>query len=131
VQRLRYQARLAERQYQHSDPENRLVAGELEKRWETSLRELKEVEEKLAFEEQNAPCWSIPIDLLEALKEFGPRLPELWEQGLFNWSQKKSLLRCLIEKVVLHRVAGDKVRRARRSLRGGFVTRSCVTTCWD
>lgn len=121
VQRLRYQARLAERQYQHSDPENRLVAGELEKRWETSLRELKEVEEKLAHEEENAPCWSIPVDLLEALQEFGPRLPELWDQGLLNWSQKKSLLRCLIDKVVLHRVAGDKVR-TRVVWRGGLTT---------
>jgi DNA invertase Pin-like site-specific DNA recombinase len=121
VQRLRYQARLAERQYQHTDPENRLVASELEKRWETSLHELKEAQEKLAHEEQNAPCWSIPADLLEVLQEFGPRLPELWEQGLFKWSQKKSLLRCLIDKVVLHRVAGDKVR-TRVVWRGGLTT---------
>lgn len=121
VQRLRYQARLAERQYQHSDPENRLVTGELEKRWETSLRELKEIEEKLAHEEQHAPCWSIPADLLQALQEFGPRLPELWDQGLFSWSQKKSLLRCLIDKVVLHRVAGDKVE-TRVVWRGGLTT---------
>jgi hypothetical protein len=27
----------------------------------------------------------------------------LWEQGLFSWSQKKSLFRCLVEKVVLKR----------------------------
>jgi len=121
VQRLRYQARLAERQYQHTDPENRLVASELEKRWETSLQELKEAQEKLAHEEQNAPCWSIPADLLEVLQEFGPRLPELWEQDLFKWSQKKSLLRCLIDKVVLHRVAGDKVQ-TRVVWRGGLTT---------
>ncbi len=121
VERLRYQARLAERQYQHTDPENRLVAAEVEKRWEAALRELKEVEEKLAHEEQNTPCWALPADLLEALKEFGPRLPELWAQGLFSSSQKKALLRCLIEKVVLHRVAEDKVR-TRVVWRGGATT---------
>jgi hypothetical protein len=55
------------------------------------------------------------------LKEFGPRLPELWEQGLFSSSQKKTLLRCLIDKVVLHRVAGDKVR-TRVVWRGGATT---------
>ncbi len=38
VERLRYQTRLAERQYQHTDPENRLVAAELERRWEQSLQ---------------------------------------------------------------------------------------------
>ena len=53
VERLRYQTRLAQRQYQHTDPENRLVAAELEKRWEAALRELKEAEEKLVHEEQN------------------------------------------------------------------------------
>jgi len=121
VQRLRYQARLAQRQYQHTDPENRLVAAELEQRWEAALRELKETEEKLAHEEQNTPCWALPADLLEMLKELGPRFPELWEQGLFRWSQKKALLRCLIDKVVLHRVAGDKVR-TRVVWRGGVTT---------
>ena len=37
------------------------------------------------------------------LKEFGPKLPGLWNEKLFSWSQKKSLLRCLTEKVVLKR----------------------------
>lgn len=121
IERLRYQARLAERQYQHSDPENRLVTGELERRWEMALRELKEAEEQLIKKEQTMPHWTIPADLLDALKEFGPRLPELWEQRLFNYSQKKSLLRCLIEKVVLQRVAKDKVR-VRVVWRGGATT---------
>jgi hypothetical protein len=92
VERLRYQARLADRQYRHADPEHRLVAAELEVRWEAALRELKEAEEKLAYEEQNAPCWAVPADLIEALKEFGPHLPELWEQGIFASAQKKALL---------------------------------------
>ena len=39
LERLRYQARLAERQYQKSDPHNRLVTAELEKRWETTLQD--------------------------------------------------------------------------------------------
>jgi DNA invertase Pin-like site-specific DNA recombinase len=41
IERLRYQARLAERQFNQADPDNRLVAAELEKRWETALREVK------------------------------------------------------------------------------------------
>src|SRR5207237_6860691 len=42
LERLRYQARLAERQYNQADPDNRLVAAELEKRWEAALRAVKE-----------------------------------------------------------------------------------------
>ena len=50
--RLRYQARLAERQYNQADPDNRLVATELERRWEAALRELKGAEEKLQHLQQ-------------------------------------------------------------------------------
>jgi DNA invertase Pin-like site-specific DNA recombinase len=125
VQRLRYDARLAERQYRHTDPENRLVAAELERRWEAALRDLKEVEEKLQHEEQETPCWAIPADLLESLKEAGSNLPEIWGQGLFSTSQKKSLLRALIDKVVVHRVCGDRVR-TRVVWRGGATTSADV-----
>src|SRR5215510_3128720 len=45
LQRLRYQAALAQRQFEHVDPANRLVAAELERRWETALRDLRQAEE--------------------------------------------------------------------------------------
>ena len=48
VERLRYQALLAERQFNKVDPDNRLVAGELEHRWEVALRELRQAEDLLA-----------------------------------------------------------------------------------
>src|SRR3954467_13547864 len=48
VERLRYQALLAERQFTRVDPDNRLVAAELEHRWEVALRELRRAEEMLA-----------------------------------------------------------------------------------
>jgi DNA invertase Pin-like site-specific DNA recombinase len=121
VQRLWYDARLAERQYRHTDPENRLVAAELERRWEATLRDLKEAEDRLHQQEQQVPCWAIPADLLESLKEVGSNLPELWSQGLFSASQKKSLLRALIDKVVVSRVCGDRIR-TRVVWRGGATT---------
>src|SRR5439155_16286742 len=46
LERLRYQAHLAERQFLKADPDNRLVAAELERRWEASLRDLKNAEEE-------------------------------------------------------------------------------------
>jgi DNA invertase Pin-like site-specific DNA recombinase len=109
LQRLRYAAGRAERQYLHVDPENRLIAAELERRWEAALRELREAEEQLTHDEQHAPVWAIPADLLEALHDIGPRLPELWEQQcLLTTAQKKSLLRALIDKVVVQRVGGRR-----------------------
>lgn len=47
VERLRYQAALAERQFNRADPDNRLVTGELERRWEAALSELRRAEEAL------------------------------------------------------------------------------------
>jgi hypothetical protein len=44
VERRRYQAALAPRQCSRVAPDNRLVAAELEKRWEAALRALKDAE---------------------------------------------------------------------------------------
>jgi len=121
VERLQYQARLADRQFQRSDPDNRLVTAELERRWEEALRACQEAEDRLREDEAHAPCLAIPADLLEQLKDIGPHLPELWQQKLLKTSQKKALLRTLIDKVVLHRVATDKVR-VRVVWRGGQTT---------
>jgi DNA invertase Pin-like site-specific DNA recombinase len=109
VERLQYQARLADRQFQRSDPDNRLVTAELEHRWEEALRACQEAEERLREEEAHAPCLTIPADLLEQLHNIGPHLSGLWQQKLLKTSQKKALLRTLIDKVVLHRVTTDQV----------------------
>jgi DNA invertase Pin-like site-specific DNA recombinase len=124
IQRLRYATQRAERQYQHVDPENRLIAAELERRWEAALAELHEAEAQLAQHEQHVPVWAIPADLLEALRNVGPRMLELWKQGLFSWTQKKALLRSLVDKVVVHRL-GDRCAdqvRVRVVWRGGATT---------
>src|SRR5262245_44003183 len=51
LERLRYQALLAERQFHQADPDNRLVTAELERRWEAALRELKAAEERFRLEQ--------------------------------------------------------------------------------
>ena len=42
-----------------------------------------------------------------AFSSLGQSLPELWRNGPLNRAQRKALLRCLIDKVVLRRTAGD------------------------
>lgn len=125
VNRLLYETQLAERQFLKSDPDNRLVTGELERRWEASLRELKVAEESLARDKQQAPSYAIPADLIEQLKDIGPQLPDLWNATLLNSVQKKSLLRSLIDKVVMHRTAHDQVQ-TRVVWKGGATTSAAV-----
>jgi DNA invertase Pin-like site-specific DNA recombinase len=119
IDRLRYQARLAERQFTRADPENRLVAGELERRWEAALRELRQAEDsyqRTIRGEGQAP--TIPPELKRAFEQVGRDLPGIWDQGHITQVQKKSLLRCLIDKVVIRRIAPDSVE-ARIVWKGG------------
>ena len=48
LERKRYAAALAERQFNKVDPDNRLVAAELERRWEAALNEVRAAEEALS-----------------------------------------------------------------------------------
>ena len=122
IDRLRYQARLAERQFTRADPENRLVAGELERRWEVALQELRQAEDShqrgLPSE---SPAPTIPPELRCAFEKVGQDLPGLWNQGQIAPPQKKALLRCLIDKVVIRRIAPDSVE-ARIVWKGGDTT---------
>jgi hypothetical protein len=122
LQRLRYQAALAQRQFEHVDPANRLVAAELERRWETTLRDLRQAEEAAQHRpEPRVVSETLPSELREALAAVGQKLPELWATPVLSRVQKKALLRCLLDKVVVHRVGRDRVQ-VRIVWRGGEVT---------
>lgn len=122
IERLRYEAALAERQFRRVDPDNRLVAAELERRWEEALRALRQAE----VEWQTLPALpveAVPLDqnLRGALLDLGRRLPELWAGGVLTRAQKKALLRSLIDKVVIRRAVRDRVE-TRIVWRGGATT---------
>jgi DNA invertase Pin-like site-specific DNA recombinase len=126
LQRLRYQAALAQRQFEHVDPANRLVAAELERRWETALRDLRQAEETV---QQSTPSWagaeSLPAELREAFRALGQKLPALWSTAVLSRLQKKALLRCLLDKVVVQRLGRDQVQ-IRIVWRGGEVTEDVI-----
>lgn len=121
LQRLRYQATLAQRQFDQVDPDNRLVAAELEQRWENALRELRQAEESYEKRKKQDPVPHLPPQLEEALKSIGQKLPEIWNTPTLSTSTKKALLRCLIDKVVIHRCQRDQVQ-TRIVWKGGATT---------
>lgn len=122
LERLQYQARLAERQFSQSDPDNRLVTAELERRWEQALRDLKAAEEEFERQQQHYPSLP-PLDATtrKTLENVGKNLPELWTKGRLSQQQKKALLRSLIDKVVIHRAKRDMVH-TRVIWKGGDVS---------
>jgi hypothetical protein len=122
LERLRYETALAQRQFVRVDPENRLVAAELEKRWEAALAELKQAEEAAVCPvAQAASLLSLSPELQTAESAIGQHLPLLWQQGLIPQQHKKALLRCLIDLVVVQRPSPEWVQ-ARIVWRGGETT---------
>ena len=122
LERLRYEATLAGRQFNHVDPDNRLVAAELEKRWEGALADLKQAEETEATRIISPPSLlALSSELQTAFRAIGQHLPALWQQGLVSQRHKKALLRALIDKVVVHRFARDQMQ-ARIVWKGGETT---------
>ena len=110
LERLRYQVALAERQFSRVDPDNRLVAAELEQRWEAALRELKQAQAAYTKRQSPPSLTLLTPELQTAFTAIGQKLPELWSGDVLTQVQKKALLRCLIDKVVVHRVVRDRLR---------------------
>ena len=124
LQRLEYAADQARRRYEQVDPAYRLVAAELEQRWEAALQALQAAQEHYARLRQ-APdadrARPIPPALREAFSTLGHSLPTLWHQDTVSRAQRKALLRCLLEKVVLDRRVPDTIT-TRIVWRGGAVS---------
>ncbi|WP_422923311.1 hypothetical protein [Singulisphaera sp. PoT] len=101
VERARYEAGRAERQYAAVDPENRLVARTLERRWEDALKALRQAEE-----EYDRFARSTPPDLSDEDREriiaLSADLPALWESAGTTNADRKEIIRGLIERVTAH-----------------------------
>jgi DNA invertase Pin-like site-specific DNA recombinase len=120
VTRLEYAARRAERQYNCVDPENRLIAATLEKRWESALAEWEQAKARVAETQAQAPQpVAIPAELREAFADVGRRLPDVWPR--LSAEGKKRLLRTLVEGVNLTRQSNGMVQ-VRIVWRGGLVS---------
>lgn len=121
LERKRYEAALAERQYRRVDPDNRLVAGELERRWEAALCAVKAAEEDLERQcsSQASGLPQIGKSMNSKIVALAGRLPEIWNSA--SDKQRKSLLRCLVEKIVLDRGEHD-ITKVRIVWRGGALS---------
>ena len=121
VERARYEAQRAERQYQAIEPENRLVARTLENEWEQRLRDLAAVEAELRQREQEHPRVLSPEEK-DRLRALGSDLQKVWTAPTTTDRDRKELLRALLEEVM---VTVDRPQhRAHLTLRwrGGALT---------
>ncbi|KRS10804.1 recombinase family protein [Roseovarius indicus] len=122
VERKRYAAALTQRQYNRVDPDNRLVAAELERRWESALMEVRAAEAALAEQSEQQPTAHMAMGKAFTGKvvALAGRLPKIWADSATTDTHRKALLRCLVDKVVLDRTPESALVRI--VWRGGAVT---------
>jgi excisionase family DNA binding protein len=99
LERAKFEAARARRQYDAVDPENRLVAAELEARWNQALTQVNEAEARLQAEGQSLA----PLDehQRQRLLALGADLRALWDAPDATPELKKRILRTVVNEIMV------------------------------
>ena len=99
VEKARYETDRARRQYDAVEPENRLVAKELERRWNEAILNLQNLENRLEqLETRNVV---ISIDERDELMKLGQDLDTVWNHPKTSTKLKKRILRTVLKEIVV------------------------------
>jgi DNA invertase Pin-like site-specific DNA recombinase len=121
LKRAGYEATLAQRRYSAVDPDNRQVASSLEKAWEEALLNDRQVQDEHDRYQHESPTTLTPQER-ESLRSLAMDIPALWNaDGLTN-VERKEIVRCLIEKVVVHVRQDSEVVESSVHWKGDYVS---------
>jgi len=99
LEQARFEAARAQRQFDAVDPGNRLVAGELERRWNERLKLVAQRQEEIeSLDSEQAPA--ITPQQREALLALGTDLPRVWAHPAATNEVRKRILRVVIKEIV-------------------------------
>lgn len=96
-QQAEYDVSIAARRYERVDPDNRLVAAELEVRWNAAMARLKECEARLLASSKS----SSPAVDRNSLLTLAADLESVWQSPSADMRTKQRLVRSLIEEIVV------------------------------
>ncbi len=96
LQQARYEASLAERRYAACDPDNRLIAAQLEKNWETALRRIRDLEAREPAENPS----TIEVDPRN-FANLADNLSVAWNAPNVTIRARQQLLRTLIANIIV------------------------------
>ncbi len=99
LEHAHYEVTRARRQYDAVDPSNRLVAAELERRWNQALITEAQIEAELVTlrEQREDP---ITAECKRELLSFARDLPKLWDDSRSLPEHKKRLLRIALKEII-------------------------------
>lgn len=100
LQRLEYQAQLAQRRYEEVDPANRLVASTLERRWNDALQELQKTQDEFAHSRQEQGL-ELTTEQRQQIQALAQDLPRLWKSPTTSSQDRKRMLRLLIKDITV------------------------------
>lgn len=119
IERADYEAHLARQRYEQVDPSNRLVAAELERRWNESLEAVSSVQQQAAEQAGKLPR-DISDEDTERVRRMADNLDRIWAEPTTTVRDRKRLLRAAIERVVI--TAADETVRVQVEWKGGEIT---------
>ena len=125
LQRARYEAERAERQYQAVEPENRLVARSLERAWEDKLQAERALQDAHTRETSREPA-HLTEQEREVIRSLAADLPALWSAPTTTPADRKEILGLLLDRVVVHVDAQSEVVEVAAFWAGGHETRAQV-----
>jgi hypothetical protein len=122
LERARYEADRAYRQYDATEPENRLVVRALEQRWEEALREQQRLEaEYQQFLVAQPTC--VTEEEMGLIRSLATSIPDLWTDPQTSPAERKTIVRHLIERVVAAVQAETEFVDVAIHWVGGFVSK--------
>jgi DNA invertase Pin-like site-specific DNA recombinase len=107
VEQLDYEAQRAFEQYNEVDPRNRLVASELERRWNERLGLLENARLQLA--DTRSQHAVLTDEQNEELLSLGERFNEVWNSAACPVELKKKILRTVLEEVVVDEPSPERL----------------------
>jgi DNA invertase Pin-like site-specific DNA recombinase len=120
LERARYEANRARRQFDAVDPENRLVASELEARWNRALAQVAELERRVA-DIENAPV-IVANESRAELMILCEQLPAVWEHPEAPVQLKKRILRTVLNEIIINPEKDSSMYRIHLHWAGGVHT---------
>jgi DNA invertase Pin-like site-specific DNA recombinase len=102
LQQARYEAAHARRQYDAVDPANRLVAGELERRWNDALQTVRRIEGEIASIVAAKPP-PLTEQERQQLMQLGADLDLAWSHPAATAATRKRILRTALNEVVVRK----------------------------
>jgi len=100
LEQARYEAARAHRQYDAVDPENRLIVGDLERRWNERLAEVARLEDELRTARDKRPPAMTAAEGAELLA-LATDLPRLWNHPGGSRATRKRILRAVLEEIIV------------------------------